>query len=104
NNQCQRLNLVSHWSLVLVHWSFPLMPDFAYIARDLTGQKVSGTISATTEREVLSILSGKSLFPVQVKADKAAVVAGSNLKLSGQMMATVDGQLAALLRSGVPPL
>lgn len=80
------------------------MPDFAYIARDLTGQKVSGTISATTEREVLSILSGKSLFPVHVKADKAANAPGANLKVSGQMMATVYGQLAALLRSGVPLL
>ncbi|MDX1947605.1 MAG: type II secretion system F family protein [Pirellulaceae bacterium] len=80
------------------------MPDFAYIARDLTGQKVSGTISATTEREVLSILSGKSLFPVQVRADKAAAAPGANLKVSGQTMATVYSQLAQLLRSGVPLL
>ena len=42
------------------------MPDYAYIARDATGQKVSGTLSAATEREVLGILSGRSLFPVQV--------------------------------------
>ena len=29
------------------------MPDFAYVARDATGQKVSGTLAAATEREVI---------------------------------------------------
>jgi len=38
------------------------MPDYAYIARDATGQKVSGSLSAATEREVINILSGRSLF------------------------------------------
>jgi type II secretory pathway component PulF len=80
------------------------MPDFAYIARDLTGQKVSGSLSAASEREVISILSGRSLFPVEVKADKAALAPGANLRVSGQTMATVYSQLAALLKSGVPLL
>ena len=80
------------------------MPDFAYIARDLTGQKVSGSLSAATEREVISILSGHSLFPVEVTADKIAVAPEANLKVRGQMMATVYSQLAPLLRSGVPLL
>src|SRR5688500_5658845 len=80
------------------------MPDFAYIARDLTGQKISGSLSAATEREAISILSGRSLFPVEVKADKAALAPGANLKVRGQMMATVYSQLAQLLKSGVPLL
>src|SRR5262245_55129219 len=80
------------------------MPDFAYIARDPTGQKVSGTLSAATEREVLNILSGKSLFPVSVSTSKAAIVPGANLRVRGQTMATIYSQLAALLRSGVPML
>src|SRR5262245_4237875 len=80
------------------------MPDFAYIARDLTGQKITGTLSAATEREAINILSGRSLFPVQVAADKAATAPGANLRVKAQMMATVYGQLAALLRSGVPLL
>ena len=80
------------------------MPDFAYIARDLTGQKVAGSITAGSEREVISILSGKSLFPVQVTTDKAVVAPGANLKVRGQTMATVYSQLAALLKSGVPLL
>jgi general secretion pathway protein F/type IV pilus assembly protein PilC len=79
------------------------MPDFAYIARDLTGQKVSGTLSAQSEREVISILSGKSLFPVQVSSGNV-VAPGAHLKVRGQVMATVYSQMAALLRSGVPLL
>src|SRR5437763_16360540 len=80
------------------------MPDFAYIARDATGQKVSGSLSAATEREVLNILSGRSLFPVEVSTSKAAAAPGANLRVRGQVMATVYGQLAALLRGGVPML
>src|SRR5262245_21566442 len=80
------------------------MPDFAYIARDATGQKVMGTLTAATEREVLGILSGKSLFPVEVSASKASMAPGANLRVRGQVMATVYSQLAALLRGGVPML
>lgn len=80
------------------------MPDFAYIARDLTGQKVSGSLSAASEREAISILSGRSLFPVDVKADKGNLAPGANLKVRGQTMATVYSQLAQLLKSGVPLL
>jgi len=80
------------------------MPDFAYVARDLTGQKVTGTLSAATEREAINILSGRSLFPIQVAADKASAAPGANLRVRGQTMATVYSQLAALLRSGVPLL
>src|SRR6476659_687399 len=80
------------------------MPDFAYIARDMAGQKVTGTLSAATEREVLGILSGRSLFPVEVKASKASAAPGANLRVRGQIMATVYSQLSALLRGGVPML
>lgn len=79
------------------------MPDFAYIARDVTGQKVSGTLSATTDREVLSVLANRSLFPVQVTAQRSGA-ATSSLGVKGQVMATVYSQLAALLKSGVPLL
>src|SRR5688572_17097347 len=80
------------------------MPDFAYIARDNTGQKVSGSLTAATEREVINILSGRSLFPVKVTTEKAAASPGAHLRVRGQTMATVYSQLAALLRSGVPLL
>jgi type II secretory pathway component PulF len=80
------------------------MPDFAFTARDLTGQKVTGLISAASDREVLSVLEGRSLFPVEVKAGKAAMAPGASLRVKGQTMAIVYSQLAALLRSGVPLL
>ena len=80
------------------------MPDFAFTARDLTGQKITGQITAASDREVLSVLEGRSLFPVEIKAGKVAIVPGANLRVKGQAMATFYSQLAALLRSGVPLL
>lgn len=80
------------------------MPDFAFTARDLTGQKVTGLISAASDREVLSVLEGRALFPVEIKAGKAAMAPGASLRVKGQTMAIVYSQLAALLRSGVPLL
>ena len=80
------------------------MPDFAYVARDVRGQKVTGSIAAQTEREAVATLTGKSLFPIEVKADKAAIKAASNKRVSGQTMATIYSQLSSLLRSGVSML
>src|SRR4051812_30300308 len=80
------------------------MPDFAYIARNSTGQKIAGSIAAASEREAISLLVGKSLFPVKVAADKGSQQAGASLRVSGHVMTTVYSQMAALLRSGVPLL
>jgi len=80
------------------------MPDFAYIARDMQGQKVVGTVSATTEREALNVLSNQSLFPISVAAKKKRVGRLAARKVKGQLMANTYAQMAALLRSGVPLL
>nr|MCU0977548.1 type II secretion system F family protein [Pirellulaceae bacterium] len=80
------------------------MPDFAYIARDNSGQRVTGSVAAASEREVLSILSGKSLFPISVTLEKAQTNPLSRKRVGGQLMATTYSQLASLLRSGVPLL
>lgn len=77
------------------------MPDFAYIARDLKGQKLTGTLAAQTEREAISVLTQRGVFPVEVKADKAGLQQASNKRVSGQTMAAVYGQMSSLLRSGV---
>jgi type II secretory pathway component PulF len=77
------------------------MPDFVYVARDGKGQKVTGTLAAQSEREAVSVLTQRSLFPVEVKADKAAIKATSGKRVSGQQMAAVYSQLSSLLRSGV---
>ena len=80
------------------------MPEFAYIARNSSGEKITGTLAASTEREVASMLASRSLFPVEVVADKATAPRQSGKRVKGQLMATAYGQLAALLRSGVPLL
>jgi type II secretory pathway component PulF len=79
------------------------MQDFAYVARDTSGQKISGTLSAASERDALNMLSGKALFPIQVTAQKQKVRSGLG-RVKGQTMAIVYAQLASLLRSGVPLL
>ncbi len=83
------------------------MPTFAYTARDMTGKQISGTVEAGGEREVTAILSERSLFPVSVEDVGSAAGGGLRLfgrkkKVKGQTMAVFYGQMAALLRAGVP--
>ncbi len=82
------------------------MPTFAYTARDLTGKQVTGTVEANGEREAASILADRSLFPVKVddleSAGALSTLTGRKKKVKGQTMAVFYGQLASLLRSGVP--
>ncbi len=80
------------------------MADFAYTARNAGGQKVEGVLSAGTQREAVTMLTGKQLFPIEVKAaSKQAERAGSQ-RVRPQAMSQFYMQLAALLRSGVPLL
>jgi type II secretory pathway component PulF len=46
------------------------MPEFAYVARDLSGQKKSGTITANSQHEVLTQLDSLALMPVEITASK----------------------------------
>ena len=39
------------------------MPEFSYIARTPEGEKVTGAITAGTEREALANLAGRSSVP-----------------------------------------
>lgn len=81
------------------------MPDFAYVARNLKGDKVTGKVSAASEREVQSMLSAQALFPVTITSNEDKVsqpLFGG--RVSGQTMANFYFQMAALLRAGVPLL
>lgn len=82
------------------------MPDFQYIARELSGQQVTGVLSATTEQEALASLASRQLFPVRVELAEAAKTelryAGRSVK--SRVLAIFYGQLADLLKSGVPLL
>lgn len=85
------------------------MPQFAYIARDMQGQKVSGTIEAGNPRDATAQLAARNLFPTEVKAaeGKESVASRSsitNRRVKGQVMATFYSQMSSLLRSGVPML
>ena len=80
------------------------MPEFTYVARELSGRELTGTMTASTEQEVLSSLAAKSLFPTRVTlqggAEKAKARGGK--RISGRKLAMVYAQLADLLQSGVP--
>lgn len=83
------------------------MPTFAYTARDMSGKQVTGTIEASGSREVTAVLSERSLFPVEVRDTSTSsgglsLFSGGRKKVKGQVMATFYGQLASLLRNGVP--
>lgn len=81
------------------------MPAFAYVARNLEGKRVTGTLSAQTEREALAQLSSKSLFPLEVSLEKtSALMSLGGGRVKGQLLATVYSQLGSLLQSGVPLL
>jgi general secretion pathway protein F/type IV pilus assembly protein PilC len=83
----------------------PIMPEFAYIARDLTGKRVEGTLAAGSEREAVATLSGKELFPLKVtSADGRAAGVRKSPRVKARVMAGMYGQLSALLGSGVPLL
>ena len=80
------------------------MAEFAYTARSMDGQRVTGTLTAASEREVSAQLAGKNLFPVDVKEVKeqsAMQLLGGNGRVNGQTMAIFYAQLGSLLRSGV---
>lgn len=80
------------------------MPEFTYIARSLDGTKVSGKMTANTERDVIGALSKDSLFPIKVEApvEKKSLSFGSGI--SPQKISVFYEQLASLLTNGVPLL
>jgi len=80
------------------------MPNFTYTARNSTGEIVSGSMSANTERDVVNALSGKSLFPVKVESQQSAKAITSGGRVNDQKIAVFYEQLASLISNGVPML
>ncbi len=85
------------------------MPDFAYVARDMTGRRVTGLVPAANEREAAVQLAGRSLMPIELKlqrnaAESARTRFGFGGRVRGQVMAATYAQMASLLRAGVPML
>lgn len=81
------------------------MPDYAYVARNLKGEKITGQVSAASEREVVAMLGAQALFPVSISGKenktRGPLFGG---RVGGQVMANFYFQLAALMRAGVPLL
>jgi len=79
------------------------MPSFLYIARDEQGHRVTGTLSAGSRHEAAAALSARELFPLKVDEQRGTSFRRTR-RVGAQRVATTYGQLAALLRSGVPLL
>src|SRR5258707_635263 len=82
------------------------MPDFQYIAKELSGREVTGVLTAGSEQEAINSLSGKSLFPTQIALAEAEVrqQAAAGKRVRARHIAAIYSQLGDLLASGVPLL
>ena len=82
------------------------MPDFSYTARTAGGEEVAGTIQADCESAVVHALGERSLYPVNVaeQTKSGRIGAKSSGKVRRRDVGVMYGQLADLLRAGVPML
>lgn len=80
------------------------MPDYAYEALARSGQKLQGTLTATSEQEVVHMLDARGLFPVKITPVQPRGRMGSSRRVKPRYMAQFYGQLADLLAAGVPLL
>jgi type II secretory pathway component PulF len=81
-----------------------VVPEFTYVARKATGDKVTGSLAAASRQEVLAILASQSLFPVEIRAEAPRRQLPGRRRIPMQLLAITYSQLADLLRSGVPLL
>lgn len=82
------------------------MPEYQYVAREMTGKEVTGLLTAGSEHEVVSSLGSRQLFPVRINlAEKAqAQQRYAGRRVRPRYLAVFYRQLADLLKSGVPLL
>ena len=82
------------------------MPEYNYEALAGTGKRTTGTVTANSEREVVSMLDAKELFPLRIEPVRAGGIRlfRGGPSVGSRTMATFFSQLADLLRAGVPLL
>lgn len=80
------------------------MPEFSYTARNASGEKVTGTLTADGEHDMMGLLASRSLFPIEIRAESVVVEDQKIRRVPAQLMATTYAQMADLLQSGVPLL
>src|SRR5262245_15089561 len=72
-----------------------------------TGQRNQGTLVANSEREAMSMLDARGLFPIQIESSRPGETTGKGTGgryVASKYLATFFSQLADLLHSGVPLL
>src|SRR5437763_13900189 len=82
------------------------MPEYTYVAMARSGQRSQGNLTANSEREAMSQLDSRGLFPVSIAPINAARQSFSfgRTTIKSRYMAASYAQLADLLQSGVPLL
>lgn len=82
------------------------MPEFQYKAREMSGQQVTGILTASSEKEALAALTAQQLFPLRVDLAESSKAAARQVvrRVPSKYLAIFYSQLADLLKSGVPLL
>ena len=80
------------------------MPEFNYEALAPTGQRSQGILTAGNEREAMSMLDARGLFPIKLSPNRATVKGAATKRVKSRHTAAFYAQLADLLHSGVPLL
>lgn len=83
------------------------MPEFQYVAREMSGKEVTGQLTAASQQEAVSTLTGKRLFPVRIDLAEQARIRQERYagrRVRARYLAVFYTQLADLLKSGVPLL
>src|SRR3954454_13088156 len=80
------------------------MPDYTFEALGKAGDRSSGTLTATSEREAALMLDARGLFPIRIAQAKAKGAAIGGRRGKGRVISAFYSQLADLLQSGVPLL
>jgi general secretion pathway protein F/type IV pilus assembly protein PilC len=78
------------------------VPDFTYEALTTAGIRSQGALTAASEREAMSMLDARGLFPVRIAVAKTVRRGGR--RVNSRSLAAFYSQLADLLHSGVPLL
>ena len=80
------------------------MPDFQYTAREASGAQVAGVLTAASERDALSSLAAKRLFPVRIglaeteKAQQKTV----GKRVAAKNLAVFTRQFSVMIDAGLP--
>jgi general secretion pathway protein F len=81
------------------------VPEFSFEAIARTGQRTQGTLTAGSEREVMTLLDGRGLLPVRIQTAPTAQAGRVwGRRIRSRYLAGFYSQLADLLHSGVPLL